>query len=133
MVTKLLLTWKFDGYVRWLRGLHPYFSYRCPYSRTPGIRFQYKLRRDLFLDIISEEFDLSTSIGSSSMGIWAGTTVYTGYTKSKASTFRLPLTRTNEKTVERKRILSLVAPSSGMFLWVRAQSYLQTYFLHMYS
>ncbi|EIM92817.1 PLP-dependent transferase [Stereum hirsutum FP-91666 SS1] len=103
MVTKLLLTWKFDGYVRWLRG----------------IRFQYKLRRDLFLDIISEEFDLSTSTGSSSMGAWAGCTVYTAYTKSKAITCRSSLTGNDEKTPERKRMLSFVAPSSGMFLWLK--------------
>lgn len=126
MVTKLLLTWKFDGYVRWLRGLHYYFSYRCPYSHTPGIRFQYKLRRDLFLDIISEEFDLSTSTGSSSMGAWAGCTVYTAYTKSKTTTCRLSLTSNNEKTPERKRMLSFVAPSSGMFLWVRVQPCFET-------
>lgn len=124
MVTKLLLTWKFDGYVRWLRGLRYWFAYLYSCSHTfdtPGIRFQYKLRRDLFLDIISEEFDLSTSTVYSSIGAWSGCTVYTAYARPKASTLLSPVTGSNEKTRERKRMLSFVAPSSGMFLWVSVQ------------
>lgn len=85
--------------------------------RTPtGLKTQYTLRRDLFLDIISEEFDLSTSIGTSSMGAWSGCTVYTAYAKPKTSMFGTVMM--SEK-VQRTRLLSFVAPSSGMFVWVR--------------
>lgn len=110
LVTKLLLTWKYDGYVRWLRGL----------------RIQYGLRRDLFIDILSEEFDLHASVGSASMGAWSGQTVYTAYAKPKStSLFGSAMGMMSEKRAlietrsQSRRLLSFVAPSSGMFVWVR--------------
>lgn len=86
---------------------------------TTCLRLQYKIRRDLFLDILSEEFDLTTSTGTSPMGAWAGCTIYTACSKPRASTFMSSLTGNSEKVSERKRMLSFVAHSSGMFLWVR--------------
>lgn len=116
LVTKLLLIWKYDGYVRWLRGL----------------RIQYGLRRDLFIDILNEEFDLSASVGSASVGAWSGQTVYTAYAKPKpTSLFGSAMGMMSEKRAllesrsrsQSKRLLSFVAPSSGMFVWVSRSSF----------
>lgn len=116
LVTKLLLTWKYDGYVRWLRGL----------------RIQYALRRDLFIDTLNEEFDLQATVGSASMSTWSGQTVYTAYAKPKStSLFGNAMGMMSEKKalidtrVQNQRLLSFVAPSSGMFVWVRRPAFLR--------
>ncbi|KAI0065787.1 PLP-dependent transferase [Artomyces pyxidatus] len=94
LVMKLLETWSFDGYVRWLQG----------------IRTQYKMRRDFFIDVLADEFDLQ--LGTHAQGIWAGAPVYTAYSKPTGGYFM------REKSAS-KALFSFVPPSSGMFLWIR--------------
>ncbi|KAI0041417.1 PLP-dependent transferase [Auriscalpium vulgare] len=98
LVIKLLDTWSFDGYVRWLRGLAT----------------QYKLRRDFFCDLLGDAFELRVS--TPTRGAWAGCAVHTAYAKRPASA-RLRLSEKSADT--RKPLLSFVPPSSGMFVWVR--------------
>ncbi|KAF8640115.1 hypothetical protein AX17_001351 [Amanita inopinata Kibby_2008] len=100
MVTSLLLEWKFDGYIRWLRGL----------------RMQYRQRRDFFVDCLWEQFDLG--LGMSSEGAWTGCTVLTARQKHTK-----PKGPVGEKTlfnpVSNPVYFSFVPPTSGMFVWLR--------------
>ncbi|THH17418.1 hypothetical protein EW146_g3385 [Bondarzewia mesenterica] len=102
LVTKLLQNWKYEGYIRWLRGL----------------RIQYQLRRDLFVDLLSEEFDLMQSPGTRDQSAWNGCTVYTAYPKARP---RGLLTMSEKSTIGavRKPLFSFVPPSAGMFVWVK--------------
>ena len=96
-VMALLSQWTFDGYIRWLRGL----------------RTQYRLRRDFFVDCLMDEFDLSPTLASAIPvpGAWAAATgehamVFAAYPRGSAQ---------KEKT---RPLMSFVAPSAGMFVWV---------------
>ncbi|KAI0041420.1 PLP-dependent transferase [Auriscalpium vulgare] len=98
ILMKIIDTWSFDGYVRWLRG----------------IATQYRLRRDFFCDLLGDAFDLRVS--TPTHGTWAGCLVHTAYAKRPSSA----RPRFSEKSADmRKPLLSFVPPSSGMFLWVR--------------
>ncbi|KAA1477299.1 PLP-dependent transferase [Dentipellis sp. KUC8613] len=100
LVMKLLQTWTYAGYIRWLRGL----------------RMQYKARRDLFVDLLAGAFDLQRAVGTREMGAWAGMTVYTAYAKHQGGMWGAGA---GEKTGERDPLFSFVPPSSGMFVWVK--------------
>jgi aromatic amino acid aminotransferase I / 2-aminoadipate transaminase len=94
LAIQLLRTWKYEGYIRWLRGL----------------RAQYAARRDHFIDVLSDVFELEARL--STQGRWAGCEVYTAYAK--------PI---GEKKVmlekrARKPLFEFVPPTSGMFVWV---------------
>ncbi|EKM59753.1 uncharacterized protein PHACADRAFT_250454 [Phanerochaete carnosa HHB-10118-sp] len=90
LITQLLTTWKYDGYVRWLHGL----------------AVEYKARRDYFIDTLFEEFHVRQSYSTES--IWAGCEVYDCYAKP---------TDTVEKTSYRK-LFTFIPPTSGMFVWL---------------
>ncbi|KAI0685029.1 pyridoxal phosphate-dependent transferase [Cytidiella melzeri] len=90
LVTQLLTTWKFDGYVRWLHGL----------------AIEYRSRRDFFIDCLNDEFQVSKSVGTK--GVWQGLDVLD---------YRLKSTEMSEKH-KSKKLFSLVPPTSGMFLWL---------------
>ncbi|TFY60507.1 hypothetical protein EVG20_g7392 [Dentipellis fragilis] len=102
LVTKLLQSWAYEGYIRWLRGL----------------RIQYKARRDLFVDLLSEEFDLQRAVGTHELGAWHGQTVYTAYVKQRGGA--LWGSRSEKASVGLGGpLFSFVPPSSGMFVWVK--------------
>jgi aromatic amino acid aminotransferase I len=115
LVTQLLTHWKYEGYIRWLRGL--------PYTQTnlrsflmafiPGLGAQYTARRDQFIDCLEDEFDLQLSCARD--GVWAGCDYYLASSKSSAK-------RMSEK-FGRKTMFSFVPPTSGMFVWVRGFIY----------
>ena len=92
LVAQLLITWKPDGYVRWLRGL-------CQ---------QYTDRRDYFIDLLNAKFHIRTSV--SDYKFWKGCTVYDAYPQTG---------ELGEKygTFGQTKYFSFVAPSAGMFLW----------------
>jgi len=94
LVMGLLAQWTFEGYVRWLRG----------------IRTQYKLRRDFFIDCLSDEFDLFPTPASAIPGAWAASgdnvMALSGYVRGSTK---------KEKT---RRLLSFVPPTAGMFVWI---------------
>jgi len=92
-VTQLLTHWKYEGYIRWLRGLGT----------------QYTLRRDYFLDCLDDEFDLQLALARD--GIWEGRDYYLASTKSSAK-------QISEK-FDRKIMFSFVPPTSGMFVWLK--------------
>jgi len=103
LAVALLSQWTFDGYVRWLRGL----------------RTQYRLRRDLFIDCLADEFDLFPTPASAVPRAWAAiagdltlttttTTVLTAYARGGGA---------HEKKT-RRPLLSFVPPAAGMFVWV---------------
>lgn len=96
LVTQLLLTWKPDGYIRWLRGLGQ----------------QYTDRRDYFIDLLHAKFHIRTSI--SERDFWKGYAVYDAYPKTG---------HLGEKfgAFGQVKHFSFVAPTGGMFVWVRAQ------------
>lgn len=91
LATALLSRWTFDGYIRWLRGL----------------REQYKLRRDFFVDCLAEEFDLIPTRSALS-GAWAAAAAGEDHVVLSAC-------RRGEKSCP---LLSFVPPSAGMFVWV---------------
>jgi aromatic amino acid aminotransferase I len=95
MVAQLLITWKPDGYIRWLRGLGQ----------------QYTDRRDHFIDLLRAKFHTLTSV--SEHNFWKGCTVYDAYLETGSL---------SEKTgaFEKAKCFSFVAPSAGMFIWVSA-------------
>lgn len=93
LVTKLLTTWKHDGYVRWLHGL----------------AVEYKSRRDFFIDSLADEFHLQKAL--SVQGFWAGCDVLEAYSKPKSGV------RASEKFSV--KYFSFVPPTSGMFIWIK--------------
>jgi len=93
LVTQLLTHWKYEGYIRWLRGLGT----------------QYTLRRDYFIDCLDDEFDLQFAFARD--GIWEGRDYYLASTKSGAK-------QMSEK-FDRKIMFSFVPPTSGMFVWLK--------------
>ncbi|KAI0776130.1 PLP-dependent transferase [Trametes elegans] len=96
LVTKLLTTWQYDGYVRWLQGLAA----------------QYQARRDFLLDALAEEFHFKTSLGTT--GAWKGSTVYTAHPKPQRGA-----TMTEKFAMDDRPFFSLVPPTSGMFVWLK--------------
>lgn len=92
MVTQLVVkTWGMEGYVRWLKG----------------IKAQYTMRRDTFIDAMIHELDITLTQGG---GVLEGATVYQGSIKSSK------FIATEKK---KKARVSFVPPTSGMFVWVR--------------
>jgi len=92
LVTKLLLTWKYDGYLRWLKDLGA----------------EYTRRRDQLMDCLHEEFTLQFEEPND-----GGPIRYLAYLKSKTD----PITEkfSHPGTL----VFSFVPPSSGMFIWIR--------------
>ena len=97
LVAQLLITWKPDGYIRWLRGLGQ----------------QYTDRRDHFIDLLNAKFRIRTS--APAQGFWKGCTVYDAYPKTGAG----GLSEKYDPSGQTK-YFSFVAPSAGMFIWVSA-------------
>ncbi|PCH40915.1 PLP-dependent transferase [Wolfiporia cocos MD-104 SS10] len=94
LITQTLLTWKYDGYLRWLHGL----------------AVQYKTRRDFFIDCLAEEFHLERS--ATYVSFWKGLDVYDAYAKPRKRFM-------SEKSALGAKMFSFVPPSSGMFIWMR--------------
>lgn len=97
IIASLLLNWKFDGYIRWLRG----------------VREQYTHRRDFFVDCLAERFDLIPS--TSTEGIWSGSKVYIAY-RTCNSPSNVKSTKLSSET---QPLFSFVPPTSGMFTWLQ--------------
>lgn len=95
LVTQLLMTWKYDGYIRWLHGL----------------AVQYKARRDFFIDCLADEFHFEPS--SSEISFWKGCQVFDAYPKQSGKRLFM-----SEKGLGTK-LFSFVPPSSGMFIWIQ--------------
>ncbi|KAF7792821.1 hypothetical protein EIP86_003921 [Pleurotus ostreatoroseus] len=95
LIGKLLTTWQYDGYVRWLHGL----------------AVEYTARRDHFIDCIADEFHLQKA-PSVAHGVWAGCDVFEAYEKPKGS-------QMTEKFATRTKYFSFVPPTSGMFIWIK--------------
>ena len=94
LVMALLTQWTFDGYVRWLRGL----------------RTQYTLRRDFFVDCLAEEFDLVPTPASAVPGGWSAAVA-----NGNDEMVIFCAYRCGEKA---RPLLSFVPPSAGMFVWI---------------
>lgn len=92
LVTKLLLDWKFTGYLRWLKGL--------------GV--EYRRRRDFFIDCIVETFHIELAPPSQNM--FHGSEMYL------ASAF-IP-SSVPDKCIK-THLFSFVPPTSGMFVWLK--------------
>ena len=92
-MAQLLITWKPDGYIRWLRGLGQ----------------QYTDRRDHFVDLLNAKFHIRNS--TSEHCFWKGCTVYDAYPK---------IGSLGEKygSLGQARYFSFIAPAAGMFIWV---------------
>lgn len=96
--------WGFNGYVRWLRGL----------------RTEYTMRRDIFIDALCDEF--STSQTYVAQGTWAGCTAFVARPRPRqvSRSAQASLEYADEKhTFGTKPLFSFVPPSSGMFVWLR--------------
>ncbi|THH28413.1 hypothetical protein EUX98_g5776 [Antrodiella citrinella] len=91
LITQLLTTWGYEGYVRWLHGL----------------AIQYEIRRNYLLDSLSEEFHMRKSLGTK--GVWEGLEIFEAYAKPDGS----------EKFGYGNKLFSIVPPTSGMFLWIK--------------
>ncbi|KAJ7591099.1 pyridoxal phosphate-dependent transferase [Mycena floridula] len=94
MVTSLLMSWQYTGYMRWLKAL----------------RVQYTQRRDYFLDCLIDNFDLS--VFPATEGYREGCDVYHASFKTKGFSRRL-----SEKPSP--TIFSFVPPNAGMFVWLK--------------
>lgn len=93
LVAQLLITWKPDGYIRWLRGLGQ----------------QYTDRRDHFIDLLNAKFHIRTSV--SEHNFWKGCTVYDAYPKTGDLSEKYG-------SFGQAKHFSFVAPAAGMFVWV---------------
>jgi aromatic amino acid aminotransferase I / 2-aminoadipate transaminase len=78
-----------------------------------GIRTNYTLRRDALLDAFMDKFDISLASGS---GYREGAVVYEARFKQPGR--RVPMT--TEKSPF--KVLSFIAPTSGMFLWLEVRT-----------
>ena len=83
---------------------------------------QYQLRRDLFVDLLAEEFELVQAPGTRAQGAWHGRAVYTAY--PKRSPPARGLLSFGEKAgagggAVRRPLFSFVPPAAGMFVWVK--------------
>ncbi|KAG1874474.1 pyridoxal phosphate-dependent transferase [Suillus subalutaceus] len=96
VVTKILMHWTYDGYIRWLRGL----------------RTEYQQRRDFFIDCLAEEFHLHAVPAVA--GVWEGCTVYQASSKVKKST-----SMTEKYSARDRTMFSFVPPVAGMFVWMK--------------
>lgn len=102
LITKMLTTWGFDGYVRWLRG----------------IGATYRMRRDWMCDLFAQEFDLQDD-PSNVVAILDGRIKgVTGYAKSQS-------TKWDEKKAQlgvvghgKTPLISFVPPTAGMFVFL---------------
>lgn len=80
-----------------------------------GLVQEYTNRRDFFIDAIAEEFHLRTT--SDRQDFWKGCEVYDAYPRST--------TDFHEKyAFGQTRLFSFVAPTAGMFIWVRPLKFL---------
>lgn len=94
--------WGFGGYVRWLRGL----------------RAEYTMRRDIFVDALCNEFAVSQSYAA--QGVWAGCTAFVARPRPQLTSGRSNLEYADEKhAFGTKPLFSFVPPSAGMFVWLR--------------
>lgn len=75
-----------------------------------GLREEYKLRRDFFVDCLAEEFDLIPTPPSAIPDGWASAAAGGDYMVLSAY-------RRGEKS---RPLLSFVPPSAGMFVWVES-------------
>ncbi|KIJ70016.1 hypothetical protein HYDPIDRAFT_77313 [Hydnomerulius pinastri MD-312] len=95
IVTKILETWTYDGYVRWLQGLTT----------------EYTQRRNFMVDCFVDEFMLET--GPATIEAWSGCTTYHACYKPKTGAL-------NEKyPLQSRTMFSFVPPIGGMFLWIK--------------
>jgi len=97
LIAALMLEWRYEGYIRWLKAL--------------GI--QYKWRRDFFLDCLHEEFRLEAVSGT--VGVWGGCKAYIAFHKPPPGVIGL-MEKTSEKE---KPMFSFVPPTAGMFVWIK--------------
>ena len=111
LVTQLLTHWKYEGYIRWVRGSSyvPNGHHCSQMILIVGLGTQYTLRRDKLIDCLDEEFDLQ--ISTSRSGVWEGCDYYVASKKSGGKNM-------SEKILK-KTMFSFVPPTSGMFVWVR--------------
>jgi aromatic amino acid aminotransferase I len=95
LVAKLLLTWKHEGYVRWLHGLSK----------------QYTMRRDAFFDYLFEEFFITRTHckgdGRDLYSAFAKKSTISGHERDEGCS---------------KVLFSFIPPTSGMFIWIRVHS-----------
>ena len=116
MVTQLLLTWGYDGWIRWLHGTRSHVIVQpCRTHRLLGLAVEYKGRRDFFVDTLADEFHVQESRAVAT-GVWAGCNVLEAYSK--------PRRDDSEKFAVRTKYFSFVPPTSGMFIWVRLMAYI---------
>lgn len=88
LVTKLLCEhWGMKGYLRWLKG----------------IKYQYRMRRDMAVDLLLEQSHTSLEARSAANNTW----------ELKVAN------RDSEKSFSTPTLLSFVAPEGGMFVWLR--------------
>ena len=93
LITQLITKqWKYSGWIRWLRG----------------IRAQYTIRRDLMIDALRNAFDLEEQYEGEFSPISGPVKIIVG--RSKQYCLR------GEKS---KVLFTFVAPTAGMFIWVR--------------
>jgi aromatic amino acid aminotransferase I / 2-aminoadipate transaminase len=104
--------WKYDGYIRWLRGS----AYMSNVSLTilkmifvTGLGTQYTTRRDFLIDCLDDEFNLQ--LASARNGVWEGCDYFLASAK--------PSGKQMSEKWDRKTMFSFVPPTSGMFIWVR--------------
>lgn len=101
MITKLLTTWKYEGYIRWLRG----------------IKATYAMRRDwmcdLFETVFHLEFDNALGAPFDDSIRWA-----TAYPRALPGTAGNSLIDEKSGFKSKKALLSFVPPTAGMFVWL---------------
>ena len=80
-----------------------------------GLRTEYTLRRDFFIDLLSEEFAIRRlpAGANSAMSAWTGCDVYAARAK------RASRDTVDEKAAfGEKTLFTFVPPAAGMFIWV---------------
>jgi aromatic amino acid aminotransferase I len=102
LITKMLTTWGFDGYVRWLRG----------------IKATYRMRRDWLCDLFEEEFDLQHD-GANVVALLDGRIKgVTGYAKTQSTKWDEKKAQLGVAGHGKTPLISFVPPTAGMFIFL---------------
>ncbi|RDB22762.1 Aromatic amino acid aminotransferase C56E4.03 [Hypsizygus marmoreus] len=101
LVASLMLNWRCEGYIRWLKAL----------------RVQYQQRRDFFIDRLHAQFHLELS--QATVGVWEGCPVY--HASFRRGCHEQAGVVTEKCSVDNNTVtvFSFTPPTAGMYIWLK--------------
>lgn len=109
LITKLLLTWKYEGYVKWVQSLSLLRHLVIVDHSLLFIELsqKYKAKRDFFLDCLADEFNFQILSAEEDI-TWAGSNIYL---VSEKLSLRDGAQTIENVPVKRRTLFSFVPPS----------------------